>query len=353
MNKSWQRWTACALIGIAATATAAQDAEDASSSEEIDRRVRQAVTVSRLHGEAMDVLVNAASSENPFVRSNVIEALTQAPGRATPFVQRGLSDPRPVVRFTAVVTAGRLELEHLVPAIEPLLNDSNASVRAAAIYALHTLGREVNLTPLAGYLESDDPSVRANTAMILGLLGDESAAAMLKAKASAPMPRIGAERAAVVRIQFAEAVVKLGDDSALDVLRAGMYSQFGEVRIISVRALGAVGDERMLAAIERMLDQPPVEQQLAAAETLARLGRPKGLQTVLEHSRHEQSIVRSQAAWVLGWFKRSDAALRRLGELLGDSELRVRVAASASVLRQTAPTVKSSPPADAADALSP
>jgi HEAT repeat protein len=244
------------------------------------------------------------------------------------------------VRFAAVVSAGQLGFKSLVPAIRPLLRDPNRSVRAAAIYALHRLGEEIDLTPLAGMLRAQDPGLRSNVALLMGLMGDASAIPMLKQAAAAPMPKVRGARAAIVRCQIAEAVVRLGDNSELNTLRASAYSTYGEVRVISINAMGAVGDERMIPALKAFLreaeGQPsePVEVRLAAAAALARMDEHAGLATTLRFSRDANPVVRAQAAWGLGWFEGEDRAFARLRALLDDEAPMVRVAAAASVVRQ-------------------
>jgi HEAT repeat protein len=282
---------------------------------------------------AVDILLQAALGPSAEMRSNALEAMQVMPDRALPMSQRAMSDPNPAVRFAAVVSAGMLKFRTLGPAIKPLLQDPNDSVRAAAVYALWTLGEPIDLTPLADMLRGPDPRLRGNVAMLLGLLGDKSAVPLLKSTVRVPMPRASANDDAVARIQVSEAIGKLGDDSALDALRAGMYSQFDEVRVLSITALGAIGDRRMELAVERFIYEPPVELQLAAAASLARLGNFKGLPVVVQNSAHADPVVRAQAAWTLGWFS-DEQASGVLQYLMKDAHRRVQVAAAGSILRR-------------------
>jgi len=304
--------------------------------ERTERQVREAVERAELQQAATRMLIDATVSETALLRANAIEGLQLLPERALPAAQRGLGDDNPGVRFAAVVTAGRLELTSLVSDIQPLLEDDNRSVRGAAMFALHRLGEAVDLTPLAAMLRSDDPTLRANIAMLLGLLGDQSAVPMLKDAATAPMPRTSAQREAVVRTQVAEAIVRLGDNSELNTIRAGAYNQFGEVRVISIIAMGAVGDQRMLPALEAMAegrpDGEPDEVRLAAAGSMARLGDEAALPVVLRYVDHQSPALRSQAAWALGWFSDPRAG-RHLGKMLAEANPQVRVAAAAAALQ--------------------
>jgi HEAT repeat protein len=203
-------------------------------------------------------------------------------------------------------------------------------------------------------LASRDPVLRSNTALLLGLIGDESAVPMLKEAAKQPLPpRASVAQAATVRIQIAEAVARLGDDSSLDALRAGMYSQYHEVRVLAITALGAVGDRSMEVALENMLLRPDVdpvpsgadsrthalahrlkaELQLAAAGALARFGNMRGAELAAEHGDSKEPVLRAQAAWVMGWMN-DGATWAKLDRLLDDPVPQVRVSAAASVVRR-------------------
>lgn len=337
-----------------------------------DAKPDPAAEAAALREKALDILTKASFGENPFLRSNAIEALQSEPDRVRPLIQRGLGDAAANVRFAAVVSAGQLDMKNLAPAIRPLIQDENRSVRAAAIYALHALGEKINITPLAELLDRPDPGLRSNVALLLGLLGDKSAVPMLRRASARPMPRVSAERTAVVRIQIAEALARIGDDEALNAIRAGLYSEFGEVQVIAILAMGQAGDQRGGPALVGFLDRKEVEVRLAAAASIARLGpepmrqlaqnqirnarqRGKpvapGEQRLIERleklgqaelsriavaeADHERPAVRAQAASVLALL--GDAASgRALRALMGDRNEQVRVAAAAGVIQRAA-----------------
>ena len=314
-----------------------------------------AVDALALRRRALSTLMTAASHKNPEIRTNAVEALQFVPGRALPVVHRALRDRHPAVRYAAAVTAGQLKFKSLTREIELLLRDPDRSVQAAARYALHAIGEPVDLTPLADLLMRPDPVLRGNVAHLLSLVGDQSAVRMLKRASASPLRRVEVEKESVVRVQIAEAIAVLGDDAAFDALRAGAYSQFGEVRALSITAIGAVEDLRMIKALQQMLRiDPPefaesAEVQLAAAGALARMGNTRGTGTVMRWMRDANVAVRAQAAWVLGWH-RDQGTLAWLERQLADSEPTVRVHAAASVLRRSAPRPKDRPsPSDRID----
>ena len=185
---------------------------------------------------------------------------------------------------------------------------------------------------MASYLASQDSRVKANAALLMGMTGDPKALLMVREMASQTMSRsTGQERKVLVRLQFAEVMVKLGNESSLDAIRASAFSQFPEVQVFAVTMLGRLQDRDMEAGIVPMLAKKPIELQLAAAEALARMGRYDGLDVLVEACASQQAPVRAQAAAALGRFRQPGAA-QALAKLLDDPSGQVRVAAAASVL---------------------
>lgn len=363
MTPGTSRITLCLLL--AAAPVFAQAKPDPRNPAEIAKADRD---------KALDLLTKASFGDDPFLRSNAIEALQVEPNRVLPLIQRGFADPAANVRFAAVVSAGQLDMKNLAPAIRGLVDDENLSVRAAAIFALHTLGEKIDITPLAGLLDRPNPGLRANVALLLGQLGDASAIPMLRRASARRMPRVSIETTAIVRIQIAEALAELGDDDALDAIRAGLFSQYGEVQIIAILALGRAGDQRGGPALVGFLDRSEVEVRLAAAASIARLGpepmrkiaeaqirnaRQKGTpvapgetrlverlaklgqaelsRIAVKETTHARPAVRSQAASVLALLD-DTASERALRKLMGDASEQVRVAAAAGVIQRQART---------------
>ena len=236
--------------------------------------------------KAIQTILTAAESEDPFIRANAIEAgawLDNA--RLGALVKLGLEDEAAVVRFAALLTIGNEKLSDYVGS-----------------------------APMAGLLASDDPSARSNAALLLGRMGDRSAVPMLQAMSRRPMRRVSAARAAVVRLQFAEAMVRLGDDKGLDALRAGAYSQFDEVRIVAIK------DERH-----------PIQVRLAAAESLARFRQHDGVQVLLEALVSTEATVRVQAGLTAAKLP-TDTVILAVINQLDDEDKAAKLAAAAAVL---------------------
>lgn len=288
-----------------------------------------------LRQRAIQQVLEASRSDDALLRTHATEAAAFLTDRALPLLQLALEDPVAPVRFTALVTIGREKLASLAGSARRLLNDPDGSVRAAAIFALHQNGHEVDVSPLAGLLSDPDPAVRGNTVMLIGWMGNATAVPMLREMVQRPAGRASPTRDTIVRLQFAEAMARLGDAEAMVPIRAGAYSATSEVRVLAVTIMGDVADHTMQPAMAAMLDEPPIELQIAAATSLAKLGDGSGLATLLQAARDRDAMVRAQAAAGLGYLSatvRQDA----LAGLLADGDAHVRLAAAAALLRQMA-----------------
>lgn len=288
-------------------------------------------TLDAARQKAVEQVLIAIRSQDDFLRANAVEAAAYLPDRAQSLIHIGLADQSPVVRFAALTMVGKLRLRALAPASRQYIGDRNESVRAAAMFALQRCGERVDLTPLAGLLMSPQPSTRANVAMLMGMMEDPSAVPLLKDMAKQPLRGVSTQRMALVRLQMAEAVVKLGGHETLSAIQASAFAQHEEVQVLAVLVLGRLKDHTMAPAIAAMLRQPPVELQLAAAEALARLNDFRGLDVAIQGATATLPTVRSQAAATLAQF-RDPSAAAALVNLLNDPTGQVRVAAAAAVL---------------------
>lgn len=299
----------------------------------------------RLRDQAIDGLIVLAASGEPQVRANAVEALMAVPSRAEPAVARALHDENLGVRTVAAMTAGKLRLASQKEALLPLLQDPSPFVQAAAIYALRRCGENVDPTPLAGMLLRD-PSlrVRANAAVVLGELGDSSALGLLRQAAKDPLVKADQAEARLLRLQIAEAMVKLGDEDQVGPIRAALYpSQPNELEAtaLAVQIIGQVGDR---AAINQLIylaqqknekDQTmPAEIRLGVAAALAKMGKPEGSFVAEEFRTSQNPVLRAQAAYVYGQTAQVEN-LARLEVMMTDPAVTVRVCAAGAVLVAT------------------
>ncbi len=305
---------------------------------------RDPVARAALREKALALLVAGASSPNAEQRANSIEGLGLVPTRLEPIARETLSDDNLAVRAVAAMMIGRARFTRLIPAVEPLLYDPSPMVRASAMYALSRCRRLIDLTPLADMLEDPSPHLRAHAAFLLGELGERTALGPLREAARDPMSRFSAIEVKITQLQIAEARIKLGDDDALQEVRAALYpSRIEELEatVLAAQIIGEVKDRGgtaqlvgLTAAKDDAGQLMPAEVRLAAAGSLAQLGQPRGSFIARELSHDTHATVRAQAAYVFG----QTGQVENLGDLapmLEDENELVRVAAAAGILRIT------------------
>jgi HEAT repeat protein len=296
-----------------------------------------------LRERAIKVLQDAAESDDPRIRSNAMEAAGLAPARNADVLRRGLTDQSIAVRSVAAVAVGGSRALTLVPDVRPLLQDPSPFVRCSAIYALIRCGEDTDRRDLARAL-LDDPStrVRSHAAYILGELGDASALPLLRQSLRQRPAKASQIEVNLFQLQVAEALVKLGDDSQLEPLRAALYPSRPEdleATALAVQILGTVQDKRsidQLIYLSATRDQTgqmmPAEVRLAIASSLARMGLKQGDFIADEFVKDKKAALRSQAAFVYGETG-TPSNMGVLDGLLSDADWAVRVTAAASVVK--------------------
>ena len=301
------------------------------------------IRITELRERAIATLTELSMDIDPQVRANVLEALVIAPARLEPIAAAGLRDSNEGVRAVAAMAVGKARLTQLASAVEPLLSDPSPRVQTSAIYAMHRFGHAVDPTPLASFALGDPrPSVRSHAVWALGELGDPSALPLLREAAARPMPRAGDAEVRLMRLQVAEAMLKLGDDDQLHPLHAALFvsrPEQLEMAALAAQILGEVGNRSSIPDLRNLAvyrdeqgNQMPAEVRLAAAGALAKLGQTDGAFIAEEYAAHPSPLVRAQAAVVFGETT-GPTNVARLETLLRDPDERVRVAAGAGILR--------------------
>ena len=273
--------------------------------------------------KAYSVVLAQGVSDDARMRLAALEASQHAPDLARQLVRNGLTDANPAVRFGALVTIGKLELRDFSEAAIDLLKDPNDSVSAAAIFAANRCGREVNLSPLAGMLANGSGSARANAAMLIGQLGDPQAIDMLRDMAGKPMPRVSAAERTWVRLQYAEAMIRLDPDDAevLGTIRASVYSNLDDVRILAIQILGEVGDQSVRGGLSHIIKRDnPIQIKIAAATSLVRMGDTQAAAVLLRTAQYDARLLRKDVEDYLRSGEVAGAEAQVLMELLRDEQ---------------------------------
>lgn len=312
-------------------------------SERDVQRYRSLAAVNELREKAATRLEEGTMDRNPQVRANAAEGLAEAPQRLQGVMQRLLADPNAGVRSTAAMMIGRLQLRNLVGNVRPLTQDSSPFVAASAIYAVSRCGEAVDITRLADSLLKDpSPRVRAHVAFLLGELGEQTATGLLRDAAKAKIPRASAIEMRLMQLQIAEALVKLGVEEQLDVIRAALYPSRPEdleAAALAVQIIGQVKDRRatdqliyLTAYNDKQEGRMPAEVRLGAAMSLAMLGNDRGSFIADEFAAHPVPALRAQAAFVYGQIGRPEN-LPRLERLMEDPDPATQIAAAAGALK--------------------
>lgn len=302
-----------------------------------------ALATAELRERALAMLERATSDPNPALRANAIEGLTLAPARAQAIVSRSLRDENIGVRSVAAMSVARAPLPAIAEQTRSLAADPSPYVACAAIFALNKNGISVDRTPLATALLTDPSTrVRSHAAFILGELGDASALAPLKDAARRPINQASEGEYRLLQLQIAEAMVKLGDSSQLNVLRAALYpSQPGDLEgtALAVQILGQLRDRESIPNLVYLSARKdsngrtmPAEVRLAVASALARMGMNQGDFIADEFIADRNPALRAQAAHVYGETALS-TNFGKLAKLMDDPEGTVRVSAATAVLK--------------------
>ncbi len=291
-------------------------------------------------GYAVELLMTMTSSPHAEVRANAIEALESETTRLEPVVAIALDDPNEGVRSVAAMVAGKTSLESLLPTLRTLRGDSSPYVRASAIFALTRMGDAVDPSELAEILfQAENSRVRAHVAYILGELGDRSAIPMLKQAYMDRARNSTAIEQKLLRLQIAEAIVKLGDDESIDTIRAALYPSRPEELEATALAVQIIGQLRDRGSIDQLIYlvsdtadyTMPAEVRLAIATALASMGLNEGGYVADEYIDNALPMIRAQAASVYG----HTGQMQNLGKLDGlmrDSSVLTRVSAAGAVL---------------------
>ena len=293
---------------------------------------RSQLTRSTVRESAIQALEAFAFDARAEFRANAIEALQRAPRRVEPIARAALTDANPGVRFAAAMTIGRLRLGESAAFVEPLLADREARVRMAAIYALARIGAPVDRTALGVWLMQGDAATRAQAAFVLGELGDDTAAPMLRDIARPPTPRPAEAQElppsgrpptigeTILRLQVAEALVKLGDDEMRSVMHSALYPKQRddfEAAVLAAQILGELRDRSAITQLIELVERTPPgtgvggdarelvfvnppELRLAAATALAKIGHRDGVYVADSYVRDPEAVLRAQTAFLYG-----------------------------------------------------
>jgi HEAT repeat protein len=190
-----------------------------------------------------------------------------------------LTDSESAVRRGAALALGQLATPQSFAALAQLLGDPSDEVRAASCQALGGLEDSRAVLPLCRALTDNCEAVRSAAATSLGRLGDQHAvprlceAALLEmlpevqiaciralgqlaAPASLPTLKDLLRRPTQVKTQAVVSIGQLATAEAVEVLLPLLEDPQGVIRYHAILALGNIGDQRAIPAIERRISDP-------------------------------------------------------------------------------------------------
>jgi len=302
------------------------------------RSKSDATFVERLIPQATRIIQEGLTDESPYIKVKAIEAIASTGQiKLMPKVQRLLRDDVVPVRFAALLAVGDLQYKLAQRPAEQLLRDQDENVRIAAAYALARLGSADSFGLLRKGIVSKDQTVRANAALLLGKSGDKSA---LKQLDWALKDNDSDEK---VTFQAVEAIARLGDEQIDSKIWAMLISAYADVRVMGIRAMGAMATEKARNALITMLDDDIVEVRLAAAEQLGMLGNTTGEPEVLDVFKKKLTagldkggLERVNVLTALAIGRICTPSLTKfLPKLLKDESKSVRIAAASAVFQCT------------------
>ncbi len=293
-----------------------------------------------MRDESIQRLLAMTTSGNAQVRANAIEGLERAGTRAEPAIALALKDENPGVRSIAALVAARSGLITLAPTVRQMTTDPSQFVRASALASMFIMGEPVDPSELSVMvLEARDPRARAHAAFLLGEMGDRSAVPMLRQAWATPIRDASEIERRILRLQIAEALVKLGDETSMDSVRAALFPSRPDELEATALAVQIIGEVRDRGSIDQLIyladdSQPrvmPAEVRLAVAGALAKMGLDQGGFIADRYADHEAEVIRAQAAKVYGRTGRGEHVPALVAMMDDPSEL-VRVAAAAGMV---------------------
>ena len=267
----------------------------------------------------------AAKSPDGMIRAHAIEAMRlTTPARFEREIIAGLTDPAPVARIAAAMAAGELKLSAAHPTLLTMVGDEDDSVQIATRFALHRLGDTRFSRDLELFVQSDKARVRGMTVLALGLLEEPSTMRLLR-----PMQ---GDRDALVRLQVAEAMWRMGNKQGLANLAAAAVSAYPDDQMIAFLALAQPRDRRIIEHVRGGLVADYEEARLVAARAMGMLGSDEGYTIAAAGAKSVDPRKRTLAALAFGAIGRADA-IDQVGPLVKDANADVRIAGASAVIQ--------------------
>jgi HEAT repeat protein len=245
------------------------------------RRALPASEEEQFRAAAIQVLKEAAFSEEPVVRMHALEAFQEvAPKEGLACIAANIENGYSGVSFAALMALGTMRNGDFIEQIRIRAEDADPNVVIAALFALHRLGDQSRTGEFSDYLLSNrDARIRANAALALGRLGEPRMVKLLRIA-------LQQEKKISPKLQILEALAAYDYRHAVERLMAYAYDPRPDVAAIALNFLANASCERaedLFLYRLRSADFPEIKLQ--AARGLGRLGRDEGMDLALAYLR--------------------------------------------------------------------
>jgi HEAT repeat protein len=310
-----------ALFGGCTTSTSTTDTKD--------------VRLENLTARALAILHAGLDDADPHIRANAIEAVVVT-GQLDlmPKVEQLLADECVPVRFAAALAVGDTKYSSAKSVLVQISKSADENTSLAAAYALYMLGDKSKFSVMVFRLANNDMEIRANAALLLGKSGSPEAINILR------QVMISKDSDDKVRLQAAESLARLKDETIYQKLWTMMLSVNADVRVLGTIAIGELGNAQARGALTTQLSDQVLEVRLVAAEQLGILGYPTGEPEVLDvftknltdqMDPQEAQRINCLTALAIGHIKTPSLA-KFLPKLLKNESKSVQLAAAEAVL---------------------
>lgn len=189
-------------------------------------------------------LANLGSEEQGASQQAGADLLAQGK-KAIPQLIAALDDPDEVKKASVVFILGQLKATEAVPRMIEELKSKNDGVRFNSAVSLGLVGDSRALPHLVAMLGPGNDDMSKGAALIaLGHLKNKDAAPQMKAVLADPDQHL--------RVLAATALGVLGNNEGLDVALDGTRSDNESLVLVSIQALGMIGDARALPRLDEM-----------------------------------------------------------------------------------------------------
>ncbi|MEW6557456.1 MAG: HEAT repeat domain-containing protein [Elusimicrobiota bacterium] len=226
-----------------------------------------------------------------------------------PVLIEALSDSDPSVRIIACDCLGLMREQSATDKIITLLQDKEAQLRQSACVALGYIGDPKAIAPLIERIKTDtDTAVRTQAVLILGNMRAQQSVDTL-----VPLLK---DTNLDIRLISVQALGKIGNNSAAPEIKNALntaieesktekepYRQTQYNRLIteSIKASGDLNDKSTEPLLLMLLQNDDKSIKITAATALGKIGNKSGLDVAKEFAADKDDMLRMQAVEALGF----------------------------------------------------